>query len=228
MRALLLAAGLGTRLRPITECVPKCLVLIKGRPLLNIWIDSLIKSGVKEILINTHYLHEQVREHIELSNYAANILLSNEINLLGTGGSIIKNIDFFNNEDALIIHADNYCQENMNEFYNAHLKRPNNCLMTMMTFRCKDPSSCGIVEINTSGVVEKFHEKVLNPPGNLANGAVYILSPEMLKLLRKNFLNAEEFTIDIISKFTQRIYTYEAKKLFIDIGTPEAYMLVNN
>ena len=228
MRALLLAAGLGTRLRPITECVPKCLVPIKGRPLLNIWIDSLIKSGIKEILINTHYLHEQVREHVELSNYAANIILSNEISLLGTGGTIIKNIDFFNNEDALIIHADNYCQENINEFYNAHLRRPNNCLMTMMTFRCKDPSSCGIVEINTSGVVEKFHEKVLNPPGNLANGAVYILSPEMLKLLRKNFSNAGEFTIDIISKFTQRIYTYEAKKLFIDIGTPEAYMLVNN
>jgi mannose-1-phosphate guanylyltransferase len=132
------------------------------------------------------------------------------------------------NEDALIIHADNYCQESITEFYRAHLNRPKKCLMTMMTFRCKDPSICGIVEINSSNIVEKFHEKTLNPHGNLANCAIYIISPEMQKLLRENFSNAKEFTVDVIDKFTKRIYTYEAKKLFIDIGTHEAYMMVNS
>ncbi len=56
MRALLLAAGLGTRLRPITDKIPKCLVPIQGKPLLEIWLDKLYEAGVQEFLVNTHYL----------------------------------------------------------------------------------------------------------------------------------------------------------------------------
>ncbi|MDA3005012.1 MAG: sugar phosphate nucleotidyltransferase, partial [Actinomycetota bacterium] len=63
MRAVLLAAGLGTRLRPLTDKIPKCLVPIKGKPLLDIWCESLLSSGVEKILINLHYKHEAVEEH---------------------------------------------------------------------------------------------------------------------------------------------------------------------
>ena len=67
MRALLLAAGLGTRLRPITDKIPKCLVPIQGRPLLEIWLDKLCEVGVQEFLVNTHYLAAQVEEFISNS-----------------------------------------------------------------------------------------------------------------------------------------------------------------
>ena len=60
MKALLLAAGFGTRLRPITDSIPKCLVDINGRPLLEIWIELLVNAGVNDILVNTHYLSDQV------------------------------------------------------------------------------------------------------------------------------------------------------------------------
>ena len=69
MRAVLLAAGLGTRLRPLTDTVPKCLVPIKGKPLLDIWIESLLQAGVERILVNLHYKHELVEDHIAKSVY---------------------------------------------------------------------------------------------------------------------------------------------------------------
>ena len=60
MRAILLAAGLGTRLRPITDKIPKCLVPINGKPLIDYWLEQLTKAGIEKFLINTHYLHEKV------------------------------------------------------------------------------------------------------------------------------------------------------------------------
>jgi mannose-1-phosphate guanylyltransferase len=77
-----------------------------------------------------------------------------------------------------LIHADNYCLADFTAFQQAHYNRPPECLMT---FRTDNPSSCGILELDERGVVIGFHEKVASPPGNLANGAVYILSAELLK-----------------------------------------------
>ena len=180
MRALLLAAGLGTRLRPMTDTTPKCLVPVGDKPLLQIWLERLSEAGIGPFLINTHYLAEQVHEFIQSSPYRNQVTLVHEPKLLGTAGTLIRNLDFFQGEDALIIHADNYCLADFRAFKQAHEKRPAPCLMTMMTFQTDDPQSCGIVEVDDIGVVTGFHEKVKNPPGNLANGAIYILSKSML------------------------------------------------
>ena len=94
MRALLLAAGLGTRLKPITNNIPKCLVPIGGKPLLQIWLEKLEKAGVKKFLINTHYLHEQVESFIFKSRFKNSVELYWEKKLKGTAGTLFNNIDF--------------------------------------------------------------------------------------------------------------------------------------
>ncbi|MBT6543216.1 MAG: NTP transferase domain-containing protein, partial [Rhodobacteraceae bacterium] len=109
MRALLLAAGLGTRLRPLTNTTPKCLVPIKGQPLLGIWLERLTQAGIGQFLVNTHYLAEQVEVFIQASPYRDQVTLVNELELHGTAGTLIANLDFFQGEDGLLIHADNYC-----------------------------------------------------------------------------------------------------------------------
>lgn len=91
-------------------------------------------------------------------------------------------------EDGLLIHSDNYCLADFNAFLKAHQNRPKKCLLTMMTFRTDNPTSCGIVELNKQGIVTGFHEKVSDPPGNLANGAIYILSAELLRTLSKTYI----------------------------------------
>jgi len=227
MRALLLAAGFGTRLRPLTDKIPKCLVPIKGKPLLGIWIDGLISCGVKPILINTHYFANQVNEFVALHPSRDFLQTTFEKELLGTGGTLLRNIDFFNGEDGLLVHADNYCLADLGEFIRAHKQRPPYCLMTMMTFETKTPRSCGIVELNDKGIVIGFHEKVDNPPGNLANGAVYILSAELLREIKTNLNHVSDLSTEIIPLYIGKIYSWKANGKFMDIGTPEAYQTAN-
>ena len=226
MKALLLAGGLGTSLRPLTDSVPKCLVPVKGVPLLKIWLDSLIQSGLDSFLINTHYLSEQVEHFIKNEGFR-NVELVYEENLLGTAGTLIENIDFFEGQDGLLIHADNYCTCDLTSFINAHNNRPKGCLLTMMTFRTETPSSCGIIQINKSNIVLDFQEKTKEPLGNLANGAVYILSPELLKLVKTQYANARDFSTEIIPNFLGSILSYEVNDTFLDIGTLETYEKAN-
>ena len=90
MRALLLSAGLGTRLQPFTNTVPKCLIPIHGRPLLDYWLDLLFEQGIERVLINTHYLPSMVTEHIAKSIWFDRIDTVFEEQLLGTAGTIKK------------------------------------------------------------------------------------------------------------------------------------------
>jgi mannose-1-phosphate guanylyltransferase len=227
MRAILLAAGFGTRLKPITNSIPKCLVPIKNKPLLEYWLENLTNNGIESILINTHYLSEKVESYINNSKYKNNCKLIFEKELLGTAGTIISNLNFIGEDECMLIHADNYCVTDLIKLINAHANRPYGALLTMLTFKTDNPESCGIVEINQYGIVEKFHEKIKNPPGNLANGAVYILTNDFLKILKKDYKSCKEFTTEILSNFLGRIYTYESKDIFIDIGTIVNYNRAN-
>jgi mannose-1-phosphate guanylyltransferase len=225
MRALLLAAGLGTRLRPITNTIPKCLVEIGGKPLLDYWIELLSKGGVSRILLNLHYLPEVVRSHVENSKYPVEITIAHEEKLLGTGGTLLKNRAFFNNEPIMLIHADNLSIFDINAFIQRHEMRGENVEITMMTFNASEPKACGIVELDDHGIVTAFHEKVENPPGNLANGAVYILSPLVLDFLASLGKEEIDFSTEVLPHFMGRINTFHNETYHRDIGSVENLMI---
>ncbi|NLQ05631.1 nucleotidyltransferase family protein [Cylindrospermopsis raciborskii] len=228
MRAILLAAGYGTRLRPLTNTIPKCLVPIKGRPLLGIWLERLTQVGIGPFLVNTHYLAEQVQEFVSNSPYRDQVKLVHEPTLLGTAGTLMANLDFFQGKDGMLIHADNYCLANFQEFAEAHRKRPAECVMTMMTFRTPTPSTCGILELDDRGVVVEFHEKVANPPGDLASGAIYLLSSEFLEIASNQFKPFTDFSTQIIPSLMGRIYSFRTENTFIDIGDRQSYDRANS
>lgn len=219
MKALLLAAGLGTRLRPLTNHLPKCLMPIHGRPLLDYWLEFLISNGIDEILINTHYLAPKVNEFLEHSQWKSKTKIVHEENLYGTGGTIIRNRSFFQEEAFLVAHADNLCVFDFKDFVRCHLSRPVNTHMTMMVFNTDSPESCGVVEVDHQGVVKSFHEKIEKPPGNLANAAVYILQPEVMDVIEKIRKNEIDFSTEVIPRFIGRILTYHNKIYNRDIGT---------
>jgi mannose-1-phosphate guanylyltransferase len=227
MKALLLAAGFGTRLRPLTDNMPKCLVPIGRRPLLGIWLSNLSAAGCGTFLINTHYKAEQVAAFIESSPHRAQVTLAHEPTLLGTAGTLLRHLDFFGDEDGLLIHADNYCPANFEDFIDAHRRRPSHCLMSMMTFRTDDPSSCGVVTLNEGGVVVGFQEKQPRPNGNLANGAVYILTAQLLADLRRSRPHVTDFSTQLLPGMLGAINAYETSAPLIDIGTPRTYALAN-
>jgi mannose-1-phosphate guanylyltransferase len=227
MRAILLAAGFGTRLRPLTNTIPKCLVPIHGQPLLGIWLERLTQAGIGPFLVNTHYLANQVEQFIATSPYRDQVTLVHEPTLLGTAGTLMANLDFFQGEDGLLIHADNYCLADFKQFIEAHRQRPPQCLMTVMAFRTPTPSTCGILEVDDQGVVVGFHEKVANPPGNLASGAIYLLSSKFLALAATDLRVASDFSTEVIPGLIGNMFTYETTTPFIDVGTLKNYEQAN-
>jgi mannose-1-phosphate guanylyltransferase len=222
MRALLLAAGIGTRLRPLTNTTPKCLVKIADRPLLDYWLDLVFEGGVKRVLLNTHWLADQVRTHVASSPWRSRIDLVHEDQLLGTGGTILANRDWFGNDAFLVAHADNLTDFDVAGLISAHRNRPQGCVMTMLAFRTDDPSSCGILELDRERRVTAFHEKVENPPGNLANGAVYVFEPEIIEDIASRGKAVVDLSTEIIPTYLRRILSVETASYHRDIGNEES------
>ena len=221
MKALLLAAGLGTRLKPLTDIWPKCLMPIRGRPLLEYWLGILHNSGINDVLVNTHYFSKYVEEFLGQSHFSNWVSSVYEIELLGTAGTIRNNIDFCKDSTILLAHADNWTCCDFSDFLQYHHnKRPKGTVMTMMTFTCPNPSTCGIVELDCNGVVVEFHEKVKNPPSKLANAAVYLIEPEVVEWIKKHS-KVTDFSTEVLPQFLGKIATWENKKIHRDIGTIE-------
>lgn len=223
MRAVLLAAGFGTRLKPITDHLPKCMVPIHGLPLLMWWVEQLLESGVHEILINLHWHPDFVRRAFADSPYRDQVQFTFEKELLGTGGTLLNNWNFCNTNELFVAHADNLSLFDVRAFVLAHQKRAKTCEITMMTFDAPDPKSCGIVELNKDGIVTAFHEKVANPPGRRANGAVYLFSSEVMRFIKSIGSAKVDLSLEVIPHFLGRIQSFQNVEFHRDIGTISAY-----
>jgi len=222
MRALLLAAGIGSRLRPLTNTTPKCLVRVHDRPLLDYWLDLVFEGGIERALLNTHWLADQVREHVTGSAWRSRIDLVHEEELLGTGGTVLANRDWVQGGAFLLAHADNLTDFDVPGLIAAHRNRPKGHVMTMLGFRTDDPSSCGILELDQQNTVLAFHEKVKNPPGNLANGAVYIFEPSIIDDIAKLGKRVVDLSTEVIPRYIGRILCVETDGYHRDIGSPES------
>ena len=218
VRALLLAAGLGTRLHPLTKKWPKCLMPIGKRPLLEYWLETLCSINVREVLVNLHHHSQIVQEFLNRARFSDWVHAVYEETLLGTAGTLRSNKDFFQDCTTLLVHADNWCQYDFADFLNYHQKhRPEHCSITMMTFESPTPETSGIVETDTKGVVFAYHEKSNRPLGNQANGAVYLLEPEALKWIEKHN-DISDFSTEVLPQFMGRIATWKNNGIHRDIG----------
>lgn len=228
VKAILLAAGYGKRLRPFTLKTPKCLIDINGEPLLEKWLSTLENIGCDSVIINTHYLADQVEKYVkEREKTKMNIEVQYEKDLLGTAGTLIKNLDFCKNAISFLIHVDNATDADLKNFLKFHIAKNNHTILTMLTFNSNEPKNCGVVEVNKSGIMIDFHEKVDHPPTNIANGAIYIFENQFLNFVKETLIkfNLHDFSIDIIPRLKGRIQTYKVDEHFIDIGTPERLAL---
>jgi len=219
MRAILLAAGLGTRLRPLTDTVPKCLVPVGNEVLLDMWLRRLSEAGVERVLVNLHHLADTVRRHVAASRWAELVEFVDEPVLLGTARTLVENKAFLQDGDGLLVHADNYCTASLGGFIGAHRNRPAGCTMTMMTFETRQPRECGIVTTDARGVMVAFDEKPAEPKGTTANAAVYVLSPDLYGPLE----GVSDFSTEVVARSAGAVFTWPADGELVDIGTAERY-----
>lgn len=222
MKAVLLAAGLGTRLRPITDHVPKCLVEVGGRTLLDRWLDAFAAAGVDEVLVNTHHLAERVAEHVARRRGMPVVRLAHEPVLLGSAGTLVANRDFVEHEDMfLVANVDNLTDFDLEVLIDAH--RTGGAVATWTVFHAPRPSECGIVDV-VDGWVMAFTEKPVDPHGDLANAGVYAFSPSVLDDVPAPL--PRDIGFDLLPRLVGRARVVElGAASLMDIGTPAALAL---
>lgn len=227
MKAFLLAAGLGTRLRPMTDHTPKCLLPIRGTPLLGIWLHHLAKCGVEEVLVNTHHLHEQVEQFSRNWTPPPKLRLSYEPVLLGSAGTLRANREFIQKDESfLVCYADNLTTFDVSLLWKAlHARSKENSLGVMALFRSEEPWRCGIAALEEGGWVRKFQEKPKHPESNLANAGLYAFKREALELLPPD--DPCDIGHDFIPRLLPKLIGLEMQTPILDIGTPQAYDRAN-
>jgi mannose-1-phosphate guanylyltransferase len=184
VKAFLLSAGLGTRLKPLTDDVPKCLVEVNGKPLLYIWLDLLERDGVDEVLINTHYFADKVEEAVRKRDNKIKVKLYYEKVLHGSGGTILANEDFVRNEkEFFFIFADNLSNVSLMKIWDFHVK--NDSLFTTYVYRTDVPKQKGIFVADENGKVLDFEEKPEFPKSDLASAGIGVLSNEVFEIFEK-------------------------------------------
>lgn len=228
MNVLLLSAGYGKRLKNLTKDKPKCLIEINNIPIIDIWLNKINQINYNKLFINTHYKFELVHKHLEEKLEFLRIKLLYEKDLLGTAGTISANLKQFKESDLMIIHCDNFTDFKLNNLIHAHYSRPKKCEITMLTFRTDKPKQSGIVVTNKKDILTEFYEKNENPPNNIANAAIYIISKKFLNNEYLKFTNAKEFTKDVIPNLIGKIFTLKTENFFIDIGDLESLKLAND
>lgn len=228
MKALLLAAGFGTRLGPLTKEIPKPLIEVNGKPILDFCIRQILGAGINEIVVNTHYRADAIEAYVNAQEYASQIIISYEEELLGTGGTLKKHIDFLAVSDFIVMHSDNYFEGSLLEMLNEHKARSVGSLGTAGTFITSLPEQCGVVVLNKDQTILEFYEKVLNPPTNLANAATYIFTPNIRSRVLAMPDSKPDLSRDLIQNISGDLFTYHFPGVFIDIGTPEGLKLAND
>jgi mannose-1-phosphate guanylyltransferase len=216
-KALILAAGLGTRLRPVTETTPKCLVPIGGRPLLGYWFDALERAGIAQARVNTHHLPAQVEGYVGEVNArgAIDVSTSHEPVLLGSAGTIANNADYVAADDTcLIIYADNLSDVDLGRVVEFH--RGHGDPFTMLLFHTQVPKQCGIATLDADQRIVAFVEKPEVPPSNLANAGVYVVTGAAYREIAE--LHAFDLGFDVLPRFTGRMRGLVHDGYHLDIG----------
>jgi mannose-1-phosphate guanylyltransferase len=220
VKAFLLAAGIGSRLRPLTDTTPKCMLVIDDRPLLDIWLDAFDQAGVDEVLINLHHLPEVVRDH--LAGRAAPPAVSTffEPELLGSAGTLLAMRRWVAAEDLfLACNADNLTDFDVRLLIEA--QRRHDPIATLALFHSPNPAAVGIVEVDAAGTMIGFTEKPREPASDLANAGIYAFRPEVLDELDGTV--PADIGYHLLPRLIGRARTVLVEGYFRDIGTPEAF-----
>jgi mannose-1-phosphate guanylyltransferase len=220
VKAFLLAAGVGSRLRPITDVTPKCMLTIGDRPMLDMWLDALSCAGVDEVLVNLHHLPDIVNRHIAGRTAPPQVRTFFEPELLGSAGTLLANRRWVEGEEFfLACYADNLTDFDLQSLIAAH--REHGAIATLTVFHSERPSAGGVVELDTSGRVIGFVEKPDEPASDLTNAGMYAFHPAVLDEI--DAAPPCDIGYDLLPRLVGRAHAVLVDGYFRDVGTPDAY-----
>jgi mannose-1-phosphate guanylyltransferase len=220
MKAFILAAGNGTRLRPLTDSVPKCLLPIQGVPLLEIWLNNCCAAGITHVLVNAHAHAEAVKQFASAQKSGIRVSVVEEPQLLGSAGTLAENRAFVSGEEAFfILYGDVLTNVDLRRMFAFHGQK--NLSATLGVYQVPDPTRCGVVTMDEDDVIQEFIEKPARPMSNWAFSGVMIAGQEIFESLPDR--RPADIGFDVLPKMTGKMAGYRISEYLVDIGTPENY-----
>jgi len=229
-KAMILAAGEGTRLRPLTLETPKVLLPVGGRPLIEHTIAWLRSHGISQVVINLYHLGEKIKDFLgDGSRFGMEIIYSPEEILLGTAGGVRRMKQIFD-DTFVVVYGDNLTDFDLSEMVKFHQDK--NAIATIGVFKIPNPWEVGIVKMAEDGRILSFIEKP-EPNlrlGNWANCGIYVLEKEILSYIPSQ--GFPDFAYDVFPKLIELNlslfgYILKPEDYLIDIGTTDKYQRAN-
>jgi mannose-1-phosphate guanylyltransferase len=220
MKAFILAAGSGTRLRPLTDTIPKCLLPIQGVPLLQIWLQNCSSAGITEVLVNVHSHAGQIREFAGRQQGKLAVRIAEEHQLLGSGGTLAENQEFVAGEEAFfVLYGDVLTNLSLADMLVFH--RTRNLQATLGIHQVPDPTQCGIVTADRDGVVRSFVEKPPHSKSNWAFSGVMVASPRIFASVPAQ--RPADIGFHLLPRLIGQMAAYPISNYLLDIGTLSNY-----
>lgn len=222
--AIVLAGGLGTRLRSVVSDAPKVLAPVAGRPFLEHLLARLAASGCDRVVLAVGYLREQIHQRIGARIDGMTIDYSIEESPLGTGGALRKALQLLKSPRALVLNGDTWMQVDYGRLIAAH--EAARCRLTVTVVHVTDVARYGAVEISPDGRISRFAEKGERRPGEI-NGGTYVVERDLLERGDLPFVfSFEQFLVRQCLEV--RPLAFRTDGPFIDIGIPSDYALAEN
>jgi len=218
---VILAGGLGTRLRPLFPHYPKVMVPVNDKPFLRYLIEQVQSFGACRIILALGYLNEVVQQYVKSQNWKnLEIVTSVESTPLGTGGALRSVSPFIKSENVLVMNGDSFCESNLEAFCAWHFERDADA--TLLLTKTSDTKRYGRVQVDADGLVLNFEEKGGKSGPGWINAGVYLLNHRLFLTIPVSgtvSLEREMFPAWI----GRGLYGYKSQGRFLDIGTPESY-----
>ena len=221
MKAVILAGGLGTRLKEVVRDVPKPMALIVGKPFLEHQIRSLEKQGIEDIILAVHYGANIIKSHFGNGlRWSVNLTYSEEETPLGTAGAIKKAEKYINNT-FFVLNGDSYSKMNLRDFLEFHQSKNSKATVSLVK-KLDDSSHYGNAILKENKIIE-FSEKNDNV-GKFVNGGIYLFEPDIFNWIKEGKKTSLEE--EVFPELAQRkeLWGYPHSEYFIDIGRPETYL----
>jgi mannose-1-phosphate guanylyltransferase len=221
LKAFLLAAGHGTRLRPLTDTIPKCLLPVRGIPLLQIWLQRCSRFGINEVLINVHAHADLVQKFLAShTEFSLKVQLVEEPKLLGSAGTLRANRSWVDSEACFcVFYADVLNLVDLGAMLQMH--QTFDPAATLGVNRVPDPTRCGIVEVSEDGTIHKFVEKPTHPTSDLAFAGLMVGTPALLDAIPRK--QPVDIGFDVLPLLVGKMLAYPITDYLIDIGTMPNY-----
>ncbi len=228
MNAMILAAGLGTRLGDLGRTLPKVLVEIGNRPLLERHLSYLERQGIRRVVINTHHHAERIESFVERYDGPLEVISLFEERLLGTAGGVRNALRWLEPGPFLVVYGDVFIDEPIDSILECH--QSSRAIATLAVHEADASEGKGVVEVAPTGRVTGFKEKELRGPGRvLVNSGIYVLESSIMTLVPPG--EEADFGRDVFPRALERglsIYAAPLGSPVIDIGTPEGLSLARS